>query len=228
MLGRGLYAILDLDAWGSRGVDLVADRRALLDVASALLRARPSMLQLRAKHAGARDVLALLRALAPAAAAASVPLVANDRIDLALLAGVPFAHLGQDDLPLADARRIAPSLSLGRSTHDAAQLAAELAACPAYVAFGPVFTTTSKRDPSPTVGLAPLAEAARLAGAAGIPLVAIGGITRENVAEVVAAGVRWAAVISDLVAVDAGGAPAIEEIERRARVLDDALRGGGG
>jgi thiamine-phosphate pyrophosphorylase len=228
MLGRGLYAILDLDAWRARGVELVADRRALLDVAAVLLRARPSMLQLRAKHASARDVLALLRALSPLAAEASVPLVANDRVDLALLAGVPFAHLGQDDLPLEDARRIAPALSFGRSTHDAAQVAEALAARPAYVAFGPVFRTSSKLDPSPTVGLAPLADAARAAQAAGVPLVAIGGITRENVSEVVGAGAHWAAVISDLVAVDDAGAPALDEIELRARALDQALRAGDG
>ena len=213
---HGLYAILDLDAWRARGVDLVGDRTALLDVAGALLRARPAMLQLRAKHASARDTLALLRALLPPARAASVPLVANDRVDLALLAGVTVAHLGQDDLPLDDARRIAPALAFGRSTHDAAELGVELAARPDYVAFGPVFATTSKRDPSPTVGLARLAEAARLADAAGVPLVAIGGVTRANAAEVVAAGVRCAAVISELVAVDDQGAPALRR-DRGAR-----------
>jgi thiamine-phosphate pyrophosphorylase len=226
MLLRGLYAILDLDAWRARGVELVRSRDALLDVAGALLAARPSMLQLRAKHESARTTLELLRALVPVTRAADVPLVANDRVDLALLAGVSVAHLGQDDLPLDDARRIAPGLRFGRSTHDAAQLASELAARPDYVAFGPVFGTTSKLDPSPTVGLERLAEATRMASSASVPLVAIGGVTRENAERVVAAGARWAAVISDLVAVDARGKPDLGEVERRARALDRALREG--
>ncbi len=225
---QGLYAILDLDAWRARGVDLVERRAALTEIALALLRARPAMLQLRAKHASARDTLAMLRALVPLSQQASVPLVANDRVDLALLARVPVVHLGQDDLPLADARRIAPALVFGRSTHDDAELGAELAARADYVAFGPVFATASKQDASPVVGLERLATAARAASAAAIPLVAIGGVTRDNAAKLVEVGVRCAAAISDLVALDEHGAPQLDEIERRARGLGEVLRGGRG
>jgi thiamine-phosphate pyrophosphorylase len=233
MRTTGLYAILDVDAFRAKGVELVGEAAApvLRDVASALLAAAPSVLQLRAKHEDARVVLAMLRALAPLARAAGVPLAANDRVDLAILAGASIVHLGQDDLPLEDARRIAGGLShlssplaFGRSTHDDAQLAAELAAGPDYVAFGPVFGTASKRDPSPTVGLDRLARAVAQAREGGRPLVAIGGISRANAASVVGAGARWAAAISDLVAVAADGRPDLPEIERRARDLDAALR----
>lgn len=235
MRTSGLYAILDLEAFRAKGVELARVAgpdapSALLDVARALLASRPTALQLRAKREEARVTLALLRALAPLARAADVPLVANDRVDLAALAGADLVHLGQDDLPLADARRVATgvgaALRFGRSTHDAAQLAAELADRPDYVAFGPVFGTSSKADASATVGLERLARAVEAARAAAVPLVAIGGVSRANAASVVAAGARWAASISDLVAVDARGGPDLGEIERRARALDAALRGG--
>jgi thiamine-phosphate pyrophosphorylase len=113
-----------------------------------------------------------------------VPLFANDRPDLALLAGCRGVHLGQADLPLADARRLAPELELGISTHGLDQLDRALDERPAYVAFGPIFQTSSKRDPEPAVGLELLAEASRRCRAAAVPLVAIGGVSLENAASV--------------------------------------------
>jgi thiamine-phosphate pyrophosphorylase len=219
---RGLYAILDVDAWRARGVELAA-ASVIEKVANALLSASPSMLQLRAKSEGGRDTLALLRRVSPIARAAGVPLVANDRVDLALLASVDAVHVGQDDLPLADVRRLSPAMMVGLSTHDAAQLDAAIEARPSYVAFGPIFGTTSKHAPDPTVGLAAATIAMERARSAGLPLVGIGGITRENVASLVAAGVHWGAVISDLVAIDRAGRPDLEEIARRARALHEAL-----
>lgn len=174
---KGLYAIVDLDFLRLRGLEP-------LPFAEAVLAARPGALQLRAKSAGARDTLALLRALQARAAPLGVPLFANDRPDLALLAGCHGVHLGQDDLSLADTRRLAPALALGVSTHDLDQLEAALRERPAYVALGPVFPTASKRNPEPVVGLALLAEAARRCQARGVPLVAIGGLSLENAGDV--------------------------------------------
>ena len=219
---RGLYAILDVDAWRARGVEL-AVAGVIESIADALLAASPSMLQLRAKSEGGRDTLALLRRLLPLTRAAAVPLVANDRLDLALLAVVDAIHVGQDDLALADVRRLAPSMIVGVSTHDLAQLDAAIEARPSYVAFGPVFGTTSKHAPDETVGVDGARGAAVRAALAGMPLVGIGGVTRERITEVVAAGVRWAAVISELVAVDASGRPDLAQVEQRARAMHGAL-----
>ena len=211
----GLYAILDLDAFRARGVD-PAQPRSAEHIAEAMLAGGATALQLRAKREGGKDTLALLRRLAPLAKGAAVPLFANDRVDLAMLSGADGVHVGQDDLAVADVRRVASSLLVGVSTHHPDQLRQAMASMPDYLAYGPVFSTASKERPDPTVGVAGVAEAVALAGAR--PLVVIGGIARDNLAAVRAAGARWVAVISDLCAVR-DGAPDLLEIERRARAF---------
>jgi thiamine-phosphate pyrophosphorylase len=188
---RGLYAIVDLDA--CRGRDPVW-------LGGELVKGGCAALQLRAKHQSDRARLEIGQRLRDLAWSAGVPFVMNDRVDLALLLGADALHLGQDDLSFAEARRLAPALPIGRSTHRAAQLEAALAEPLAYVAFGPVFPTASKAQPDPVVGLPRLAEAAARAGET--PLVAIGGLRRENAAEVVAAGARLGAVIGELAAAE--------------------------
>lgn len=187
---RGLYAIIDLDFLNQRGVEPLPFVDAVLD-------ARPAAVQLRAKSASAREALALLRAVRARASARSVPLFANDRPDLALLADCDGVHLGQGDLAVADARRLGPRLAVGVSTHGLAQLDAALAERPAYVALGPIFQTASKRDPEPVVGPEQLVEAARRCRAAHVPLLAIGGVSLEN-APRVAPWAELGAVISAL------------------------------
>ena len=130
-------------------------------------------------------------------------------------------HLGQSDLALVDARRVAPALALGVSTHGLEQLERALAERPAYVALGPIFRTSSKLDPEPVVGLDVLAEASRRCGAVGIPLLAIGGLTLENAPSVA----RWAtlgAVISALLP-ESG----LAEVGRATAALHAALAGAG-
>lgn len=187
---KGLYAIVDLDFLRQR-------RLEPLPFVDAVLGARPGALQLRAKSAGARDTLALLRAIQARAAPLGVPLFANDRPDLALLARCHGVHLGQSDLSLSDVRQLAPGLALGVSTHGLDQLDAALLERPAYVALGPILQTSSKLNPEPVVGLELLAEASRRCRAAGVPLVAIGGLTLAHAAEV-ASRADLAAVISAL------------------------------
>src|SRR5580704_11898423 len=174
---RGLYAIADVKTLLARGVDVIAFVRAV-----AL--ARPAAIQLRAKELPAREMLSLLRAVGPACRNAGVPLVANDRVDVAALAGCDCVHIGQDDLPFDIVHNLAPRLRVGVSTHDLDQLARALAHRPAYVAYGPVYPTASKAITDPVVGLAGLHAAHGLAHAAGIPLVAIGGITLERAPDV--------------------------------------------
>ncbi|MBV9949185.1 MAG: thiamine phosphate synthase [Myxococcales bacterium] len=218
---RGLYAIADVGTLDARGLDAVAFARAVL-------RAKPAALQLRAKDVPPREALALLRAIAPLCHLAGVPLVANDRPDLAILAGCDLVHVGQDDMPIDRVRRIAPGIGVGVSTHTLEQLEAAFAARPSYVAIGPIFETSTKRNADPVVGLAVLRAASVRARAAGVPLVAIGGITRERAVEL-AGLVDAAAVVSALlpppVAPDTYPAAAdrLREVTARATQMQAAL-----
>jgi thiamine-phosphate pyrophosphorylase len=208
---RGLYPIVDLTTLAKRKVPP-------LEHAAALLTARPAILQLRAKHQPPRDTLELLQQLLPLCRASGTLLFANDRPDLALLAGCDGVHVGQDDLSPHDVRRLAPSLRVGVSTHDETQLDAALAARPEYVAFGPVFSTLSKENPDPELGLVRVASAANRARRASIPLVVIGGLTLSHAPELGRLGVV-AAVISDLLA---GGVDAAS-VAARAQAFQKAL-----
>lgn len=182
--GRGLYALVDVSSLSRQGLDPVDFTRAVLD-------ARPSAVQLRAKGLGARDTLALLRRLAPLCRAAGVLFFANDRPDLALLAGCDGFHVGQEDLPLAEARRVAPGLLAGVSTHSEEQVRAALADEPSYLAVGPIFPTHSKENPDPVVGLGLLSYATSRARC---PVVAIGGISLDRAADVARAGALGAVI----------------------------------
>lgn len=208
---RGLYPIVDLTTLAKRNV-------APLEFAAAVLTARPEILQLRAKHQSPRATLELLEQLAPLCRASGTQLYANDRPDLALLARTDGVHVGQDDLALADVRRLSSQLRVGVSTHDEAQLEAALTERPDYVAFGPVFSTASKENADPALGLTRVARAAERAQAARIPLVVIGGLTLDHAAALGRLGVV-AAVISDLLA--DGANPSA--VARRARALQSAL-----
>jgi thiamine-phosphate pyrophosphorylase len=210
---KGLYAIVDTKLLAARGTDPLAYAKALLEV-------RPAALQVRAKDVGAREILAILRALGPMCRQLGVPLVANDRADLAALAGCECVHIGQEDLPYELVHRIAPQLAVGISTHNLEQLDKALAFKPRYVAFGPVFETASKMNADPVVGLEGLRQASRVARAAGVPLVAIGGITLSRVEEL--AGLADAcAVIADLYLPGA----TLADVTVRARAIHLAMGG---
>jgi thiamine-phosphate pyrophosphorylase len=175
---RGLYAIVDLGLLEGLRIDPIA-------FVQAVLLARPAAVQLRAKQAASRDTLSLLRVLAPMCRAVSVPLVANDRPDWAILAGCDMVHVGQSDIPIDQVRRLAPGIGVGVSTHTPEQLDVAMAARPTYVAYGPVFETSTKKDPDPVVGIVGLREAYKRAAVAGVSLVAIGGITRQRASALV-------------------------------------------
>jgi thiamine-phosphate pyrophosphorylase len=217
---RGLYALVDTDALGARGLDP-------LRFAEAVLRARPAALQLRDKRGGARGTLALLRQLAPLARAARVPLFANDRPDLALLAGVDGVHVGQDDVPPALVKAISQgALRVGLSTHREVEVRATLGEPIDYLALGPLLPTASKERPDEVVGWTTFERIAALVRAErpDLPLVAIGGINLEvapRVAELAALG----AVIGALLPESGAETHWPEEVESRARALHRALGG---
>jgi len=140
--------------------------------------------------------------------------IVNDRADVARLTDADGVHVGQEDLPVEDVRRILlPAQRVGVSTHSQAQFEEAAATSTDYIAFGPIFPTGSKYRPDPVVGLDRLREMRALTLK---PLVAIGGITLDNAASVIEAGADSVAVIHDLLAV--------EDIGTRARKFLEALR----
>jgi thiamine-phosphate pyrophosphorylase len=113
-------------------------------------------------------------------------LIVNDRIDIALAVGADGVHLGQTDLPLHVACKLAGTrLAIGISTHDLEQVQRAVSLAPAYIAYGPVFATSTKQNPDPVQGIAALRAAVRAAGV--VPVVAIGGITPAVARQVYAA-----------------------------------------
>jgi thiamine-phosphate pyrophosphorylase len=167
--------------------------RALVDVVRAALRGGAPCVQLRAKTESARETVELARALREATREAGALLVVNDRVDVALVAGADGAHVGDDDIPVAAARRIVPpGFLLGRSTETPEQAVRAREDGADYVGVGPVYETASKDDAGLPVGLARVAAVSR---AAGIPAVGIGGIDAANTAEVARAGAAGVAVI---------------------------------
>lgn len=185
-----LYAILDTDLLAARSLQLA-------EVATAMHAAGVKLIQYRNKQGSAREMLRdakVLREIFPMGG--SVRLILNDRPDLALLAGFDGVHVGQGDVDAEDARNIIGSGRwVGVSTHSAEQVIdADRTSCD-YIAYGPIFSTTSKINPDPTVSLAGLKTARALTAK---PLVAIGGITRKNCRSVLDAGANSVAVISDL------------------------------
>lgn len=198
---KGYYAILDVDP-GALDDPPTLESRARL-----LLAGGPCALQLRAKAATARALATAARALLPICRAAGVPFCVNDRLDVGVVVGADVVHLGQEDLPLADALRVRRQLGrddllIGFSTHNLAQARAAAEAGADYIGFGPVFPTRSKQNPDPVVGLEVLAEVCRTVR---VPVVAIGGIGLDTVPAVAAAGAAAAALIS---AIDRAADPA--------------------
>jgi thiamine-phosphate pyrophosphorylase len=216
---RGLYAIVDTSALAHHHLDLAAFTEAVLD-------ARPAAIQLRDKSASSQRTLRALREIAPLARRAGVPLFANDRADLAILARADGVHVGQDDLPPPLVRSLSSTLRIGLSTHHQSQLDAALGDLTLdYVALGPIFGTTSKEHPSPAVGLEALRALSEHARALRptLPLVTIGGITLESA--------RQVGALCDAVAVIGALLPApgegLVEISQRARALHQAIVGAG-
>ena len=169
------------------------------------------VLQIRLKLGTADEQLRLARLAREICDAHGALLIVNDRIDVALAAGADGVHLGQTDVPLAEARRLAPKLLIGVSTHDLAQVRAAVAGGADYLGYGPVYATRTKANPDPVQGLAALRAAVTAAGK--IPIVAIGGITPHHAQDIYAVGAAAICAISavneadDVVAAALGLAP---------------------
>lgn len=167
---------------------------------AALIEGGASFIQLREKDLAPRQFYEQAEEALRIARRHCVPLIINDRADIALALGADGVHLGQDDLAPAAARRLlGPRAIIGFSTHSIAQAIAAARSDVDYIAIGPVFATSTKENSEPAIGLDGLRRV-RAAVTAGMPLVAIGGITRENAGAVLAAGADAVAVISALAA----------------------------
>ncbi len=187
-----LYAILDADVAARAGWRPIDLARAFIDGGARFL-------QLRAKAMPGAELLATASAVVALAHRRHAIVIVNDRADIARLAGADGVHLGQEDLaPRAVRAIVGDAVMVGLSTHTMEQLDAGVVEPISYVAIGPVFGTTTKATGFEAVGLETVHEAARRAGARGLPLVAIGGITLENAASVLEAGAASVAIISDL------------------------------
>jgi thiamine-phosphate pyrophosphorylase len=195
-----LYLVTDRDLAGGRTLAEVV-RLALLGGVTAV--------QLREKSLGASRFLEEVRELQRVLAGTGVNLFVNDRVDVALAAGADGVHVGQDDLPAADARRlIGPSMLLGVSVATPDEARAALAAGADYVSVSPVFLTPTKPDAELAVGLEGVARVRSAAGDA--PVLAIGGISAGNARAVVAAGSDGVAVVSAVMSAPDPGAAAAE------------------
>lgn len=183
-----VYPILDTETCARLGIEAAV-------AAAAFLEGGAGILQIRHKGHWSRELFQTAQNVARLCRESGAILVVDDRADFAMLLDAGL-HVGQDDLAPRDARRlIGSSALLGFSSHNVQQLCAAGGEPVDYVALGPVFTTASKRNPDPVVGVE---EVRRCRALIEKPLVAIGGITRENAREVLQAGADSLAVISDL------------------------------
>ncbi|AKU91938.1 thiamine phosphate synthase [Vulgatibacter incomptus] len=206
---HGLYAIADPS---------VRPDVPLPELCARLARSGASVVQIRWKGAGARELLEAARAALPLVRGAGAALVINDRPDIAWLAGADGVHLGADDLPIAEARKlVGPALSIGATVRDLGGAIAAAAAGADHVGFGPVFVTSTKVVDAPPRGLEGLRA---ICASSPVPVVAIAGIGLSNIGQVADCGASAAAVVSDLLRA--------ESIEARGRALREAFEAGAG
>ena len=181
-----LYGILDLA--------YVSEHEAL-DVAANILAGGVQVLQLRAKHQTPERILPLACELSALCRASGTPFIVNDHPHLVPECHAQGAHVGQDDLSVAEARKLAGEDAIvGKSTHSLMQARAALQEQPGYIGFGPLFATRTKPDYAP-IGID---EIRRVQDAVSIPVFCIGGINLGNLRKVVAAGARRVVIVSGI------------------------------
>ena len=192
-----LYGIIDLGYVRPEEIEKVARR---------MCRGGVDLLQLRAKESGELEVEKMVTRLVPIAVDAGVPLIINDYPQLVPSTGAQGAHVGQDDLPVTEARWRAgralagevPPVIIGKSTHSVAQAVAAQEEGADYIGFGPLFATPTKPG-RPPIGLD---EIRRVHEPVRIPIFCIGGVKRENLDAVLAAGARRVVIVSGILQAD--------------------------
>jgi len=181
-----LYGIVDTGY-------VTADRMPLM--ARSLISGGVDILQLRAKKQSREEIRTMALELAPICRNAGIPFILNDYPDLVPETGADGAHVGQDDLSIAEARKLAgPEAIIGKSTHSLEQAMAAVAESPDYIGFGPLFATPTKPDYTP-IGTELIREVYRLIP---FPVFCIGGINLDNLPSVLHVGAERVVIVSDL------------------------------
>jgi thiamine-phosphate pyrophosphorylase len=211
-MGTKREASTDLPDWSVYLVTdpvLISDR-VLPRVVEAAIRGGVRMVQYRDKDASTRAMVAMAAELAAVCRQMGACFLVNDRLDVALAVNADGVHVGQDDMPVAMARRLlGPEKLLGVSVHNEAEIRQAERDGADHVSLSPVFSTSTKPDHQPPLGVAGVRTLSRLAS---VPVIAIGGIHEGNAAEVVRAGARGICVVSAIIA-----APDPEAAARRLR-----------
>lgn len=200
--------------------------RPLGEIAAAAARGGATLIQLRDKTGTTRELVDAARAIKSALSGSGVPLLINDRVDVALAADADGVHLGREDMePRAARALLGAQAIIGITVRGEGDIAALVPEVSDYVCIGGVFATSSKNNPDAPVGVEGFARLARLsrAKAPALPVGAIAGINERNAAEVIGAGADGIAVVS---AVTSVADP--EEAARRLRGIVDAARAGRG
>lgn len=188
---NGLYAIID---------NSLKPSISNIEIARKVLDGGARIFQLRGKGLSSRKLLEEARDIRELTRKSGALFIVNDRADIALLSNADGVHLGQDDLTIAEARKIlGKDKVIGISTHNLEQAMKAASEGANYIGFGPVFGTTTKADAEEAKGLEALREVRK---SVNIPVVAIGGIILENVVDVLSAGADAVAVISAIVKAD--------------------------
>ena len=178
----------------------LANGRSLAGIVAAAVKGGVTLVQLREKTASTRAFIEQARVLKRLLAPLRVPLLINDRIDVALAAGADGAHVGQQDMPVALARQLlGPTAIIGLSITELGQVRDRDVELADYLGVGPIFAQSTKLDATPPLGLDGLAEVRR---ATGKPIVAIGGVSAANADAVRSAGADGIAVVSAIMGAD--------------------------
>jgi len=204
-LEAGLYLVTSQSM--SRG-------RTTLEIVRAALDGGVKLIQLREKNLCAREIVRLGMKVRKLTEKAGALLIINDRLDVAMAVGADGIHLGQDDLPVAGAREIAPDLIIGASTHSVEEAVEAQKQGASYVNIGPIFPTRTKKWDKDFLGLDGLR---RMSSAVSIPFTVMGGIKKHHIPELLSAGARIIAVVTAITAAD--------DPERAARELMDLMAG---
>jgi thiamine-phosphate pyrophosphorylase len=178
----------------------VQDRFDHVELARQAVAGGADTLQLRDKLLGDYELAAVARDILAVCRPVGVPLIVNDRVQLAASVGADGVHLGREDATIAEARQVlGPHAIIGATAATHREAAGVAAAGADYVGFGHIYRTSTKPKPGPPVGLE---ELSRACGAVGIPVVAIGGITAANAADVLRAGAWGVAVVGAVCAAE--------------------------
>lgn len=150
------------------------------------------MLQLREKHLSDKELIKIGKEIRSITKGTSTNFVVNDRPDIAAICDADYLHLGQDDVPIEEARKIVGNMKIGLSTHSIEQAKEALRKSPEYIGFGPIYPTNAKAKPDKPVGPEKLKQLLEFAN---VPVIAIGGIFPENINQVIDAGANNIAMV---------------------------------